>query len=68
MTATFIQGLRAFGGSFVFLPMLKKPFFKLESDNYILKGIQGDTFFRMAVQEDHTAELDRAETFLKNPL
>lgn len=56
MEKAFIVSLRDIGGSFVFLEMLKKPFFKLESDHYILKGVLGDDFFRMAVHADYVEE------------
>ncbi len=35
----FIKNMRGIGGSYVFLEMLKAPFFKLEADQYILKGV-----------------------------
>ena len=62
----FIKGLRGFGGSFVFLEMLRKPFFKLESDHYIIKGVLGDDFFRMAVHGEYKEELTRLEEYLKD--
>lgn len=64
MDGEFIKSLRGFGGSFVFLAMLKKPFFKVESDHYVLKGVEGDDFFRMAVHGDYTEELARMEEYL----
>jgi hypothetical protein len=61
MDAEFIKSLRAVGGSFVFMTMLKKPFFKIESDYYIIKGVEGNNYFRMAVHEEHVTELERIE-------
>lgn len=65
MDAPFIRSLREFGGSFVFLSMLKKPFFKLESDYYMLKGCLGDDFLRVAVHDGHREELERARVFIE---
>ena len=36
----FILKLRPLGG-FTYLDMLKQPFFKIDSDYYMIKGIQG---------------------------
>lgn len=66
MNREFIEALRAFGGSFVFLTMLKKPFFKIESEHYILKGLLDEPFFRMAVHQDYPEELMRLEKLLKD--
>ncbi|MDO5425895.1 MAG: hypothetical protein Q4F41_19515 [Eubacteriales bacterium] len=63
MDAAFIRSLKPLG-SFVFLSMLKKPFFKIESDYFLIKGIQGDDFFRMAVHEAHPELLEKVEQFL----
>ncbi|MBQ7679369.1 MAG: hypothetical protein IJT34_05925 [Butyrivibrio sp.] len=60
-----IEALRHLGGSFLYLRQLRKPFFKLEAHNFILKGVRGDCFFRMAVHREHLAELDRVRnTFM----
>lgn len=64
MDQEFILRLKDLGGSFVFLPMLKKPFFKLESDYYALKGVLGDDFFRVATHEDNEELLKRVEDFV----
>ncbi|MBO5460282.1 MAG: hypothetical protein J5983_00610 [Ruminococcus sp.] len=40
-------------GSFLFLSALKQPFFKVENDYYILKGIQGECHFRIAVHSEY---------------
>lgn len=55
-------------GSFVYLGMLKKPFFKVESHHYILKGILGDDFFRVAVHNDYASELERICKFVTEEL
>lgn len=66
MEREFIIGLRGLGGSLVFLEMLKKPFFKLEADHYILKGVSGDDFFRMAVHADYAEEeLKRVKHYIE---
>ena len=63
MDREFIIKLRPFG-SFVFLEMLAKPFFKVENDHIMIKGILGDDFFRMAVHKDYTEELMKMEEFI----
>jgi len=66
MEKDFIKSLRGIGGSFVFLEMLKKPFFKLEAGHYILKGVAGNDFFRMAVHTDYTEkELERVKRYIE---
>ena len=64
VSESLIKNLRTFG-SLTYLPMLKKPFFKVESHYYIIKGILEDSFFRMAVHRDYLEELDRVKDFLK---
>ena len=59
----FILSLRPLG-SFVFLYMLKEPFFKLEYYYYMIKGVQGKDYFRIAVHGKHEDELQRLEEFL----
>ena len=54
-----IESLRVAEGSFLYMRQLKKPFFKIESHNYIIKGVKGDPFFRFAVHRDHTGEVDK---------
>lgn len=39
-------------GSFLYLKNLKKPFFKIENHNYVIKGVLGDCFFRVAAHRD----------------
>ena len=36
-------------GSLTFLPQLRKPFFKVESHHYIIKGILGEDYIRLAM-------------------
>ena len=59
LTDEDIESLRIAEGSFLYMRQLKKPFFKIESHNYIIKGVKGDPFFRFAVHRDHTDEVDR---------
>ncbi len=63
MEKQFIVLLRPLG-SFVYLQMLKKPFFKIETDHFLIKGIENDNFFRMAVHGDYLGELDQVEKFI----
>lgn len=55
----FIESLRAIEGSFLYMKMLRKPFFKVESHNYILKGVKGNTFFRLAYHRDSFSESEK---------
>ena len=59
----FILKLKPLGG-FVYLDMLKQPFFKIESDYYMIKGIQGNDYFRIAVHGKHEDELEKLEAFI----
>ncbi len=54
-----IEHLRCIEGSFLYLRQLKKPFFKIENHNYVVKGVKGDDFFRFAVHKDHLDIIDR---------
>lgn len=65
MDKAFIGRLGAIGGGFVFLEMLKRPFFKLEAEHYMIKGVQGDDFLRMAVHRDYPEELERVKSYLE---
>lgn len=59
----FILAMRPLG-SFLFLADLAKPFFKVEADHFLIKGLLGDDFLRIAVHRDHDAELARIEALL----
>jgi hypothetical protein len=63
MDRNFILALKPLG-SFVFLEMLKQPFFKIEADHYFLRGIQGTDFFRVAAHGDYLDEIDRIEQYV----
>ncbi len=54
-----IESLRDTGGSFIYMKQLKKPFFKIEDHNHVIKGVRGDSFFRFAVHRDHLDEVDK---------
>ena len=56
-----ILGLKQIGGSFLFLTNLKKPFFKIENHQYVIKGAVGDPFFRVAAHRDSLGILDQIE-------
>ena len=53
----FILGLRPLG-SFVFLEGLAQPFFKIENEHYMIKGLLGDGSIRVAVHGAHLDEQD----------
>lgn len=63
MTAEFIRKLKPLG-NFVYLSMLKNPFFKIENDYFFIKGVQGNCFFRVAVHDEHRDILERVESFI----
>ena len=60
----FIRAFRPLGG-FVYLSMLKKPFFKVESTYCFIKGLKGDRFLRVATHDEHRDELARVESFIE---
>ena len=51
----FIEALRPLG-SLVFLDMLAQPFFKIENEHYMIKGLLNDGSIRVAVHGDHLDE------------
>ena len=63
MDDDFIMSLRPLG-NFVYLTMLSKPFFKIESDYRFIKGMRGDCFFRVAVHDAYREKLDEVEALL----
>lgn len=60
----FILSLKPLG-AMTYLPMLKKPFFKIESDYFFIKGMSGDDFIRVAVHDQHRKKLDMVKEFLE---
>ena len=52
LTDEDIRKIGTAGGSFLYLARLKKPFFKVESHEYVIKGVLGDAFFRIAAHRD----------------
>ncbi len=60
----FIMQLKPLG-AMTYLPMLKKPFFKIEADYIFLKGMEGDDFVRVAVHDKHREELDKVKLFIE---
>ena len=59
----FILKLRPLGG-FTYLDMLKQPFFKIENNYYMIKGIEGNDYFRIAVHGKHEDERAKLEAFI----
>ena len=59
MDDDFIESLRTIEGSFLYLKALKKPFFKLESHRYILKGVRGNPYFRLACHRESLSETEK---------
>lgn len=52
-------------GAMTYLPMLKKPFFKIESDYVFIKGMEKDDYIRIAVHDKHRDALKRVEEFIQ---
>lgn len=45
-------------GNFLYLSMLKAPFFKIDGDNFQVKGIRGNDHFRVAVHREYICHID----------
>lgn len=63
----FVLRLRKLEGSLLFMKALKKPFFKLEYHDYVIKGVVGDDFFRMAYHRDSKHKVDQVIRILSAP-
>lgn len=57
LTEADIMNIRPLG-SFLYLASLKKPFFKTEGNYFHIKGIKGETHFRVAVHGEHQELLE----------
>ena len=57
-TRTFVERLRPLG-SLLVIDSLKRPFFKIESHHYMVKGLLGDKSIRVACHRDHEEELEQ---------
>ena len=55
-----IQGMEALG-YLLYMPMLRKPFFKVEGDYFHIKGFEGERMLRIAVHEKHREVLKTLE-------
>ena len=55
VSRAFIMSLRPLG-SLVFLEMLTQPFFKIENEHYMIKGLLHDGSIRVAIHSDHFDE------------
>jgi hypothetical protein len=60
MDDEFILRFKPLGG-FLFMTALKDPFFKVESEYFIIKGVKGRRFFRAAVHRDYISLLKTIE-------
>lgn len=59
LTDEDIRKIGTAGGSFLYLARLKKPFFKVESHEYVIKGVLGDPFFRIAAHRDQISQVEQ---------
>jgi len=46
-------------GSFLYLSMLKAPFFKIDGDYFHISGIKGNDHFRAAVHREHMGFIEK---------
>lgn len=60
ITADFILSLKPLG-SFIYMKAMRKPFFKVENDTYIIKGMEGDNHFIIATHRDNIPRLTDIE-------
>ena len=60
----FILALRGLG-DFVYLRMLKRPFFKIESADFLIRGLKGDDFVRVALHGGEDVRRVEIETALE---
>jgi hypothetical protein len=61
----FIIALRPLG-TLVFLESLAKPFFKIESHHYMIKGLLGDKSIRVAVHGEHLGEQEGIKKLIES--
>lgn len=45
-------------GNFLYLSMLRAPFFKIDGQYFQVRGIKGNDHFRVAVHREHTYYID----------
>lgn len=63
MERKHIQSLRPLG-SLTYMTSLKRPFYKVESAHYVIKGLEADDSMRVAVHRAHQDELKHIESVL----
>ena len=54
----FIEKFRCLG-NFVYLDFLKEPFYKIESNYFLIKGIKNRKYFRLAVHSDYEMQVEK---------
>lgn len=52
-------------GSFLYLTMLKTPFFKIEGDYFHIKGVRGEKHFRTAVHGMYLDYVDHVKNYIE---
>ena len=62
---SFINTLGQLGG-LMYMPMLKKPFYKVEGEYFFIKGIEGEKTMRVAVHAGHMELIDFVKAFVEN--
>lgn len=52
-------------GNFLYLSMLKAPFFKIDGDYFHIKGIKGNDYFRIAVHKEYIYHIEKLKSKLR---
>lgn len=52
-----IEALAVLGGSFLYLKQLKEPFYKVETQYMMVKGLEGRSVLRLSVYKEYEEEL-----------
>ena len=52
-------------GAFAYLEKLRQPFFKVEHDHYLVKGLEGKQSLRVGIHRDHLDELAAIEAVIE---
>lgn len=53
-------------GSFLYLSMLRAPFFKIDGDYFHIKEIKGNGHFWVAVHKEHTCYVEKIKILVES--
>lgn len=54
-----IEALAVLGGSFLYLKQLKEPFYKVETQYMMIKGLEGRRVLRLSVYKEYEEEIGK---------